>query len=348
MKPIRKFIYFVVEQDPWGGSYMMESLTEELVTGAMAIIDEVDELGGMTRAIDSGMAKLRIEESATRKQARIDSGEEVVVGVNKYIVENEGAVNVLAVDNEASRKKQVDRLADIKASRDQAAVSACLAELAAAASVTGEVPHESNLLELAVKAARLRATVGEISDALRGVWGEHTPTNAVVQGAYSAAYTASPKAGAATDYNALLERIESFSAQEGRRPRILVAKMGQDGHDRGAKVIASGFADLGYDVDVGPLFQTPAEVAQQAIDSDVHVVGISSQAAGHKALVPALIAELKERGAGNMVVICGGVIPPQDHDFLYDSGVTAIFGPGTRILDAAGQVLDAIPIQKAP
>jgi methylmalonyl-CoA mutase len=343
--------------DPWGGSYMMEALTEDLVNGAMEIIDEVEELGGMTKAIESGMAKLRIEEAATKKQARIDAGDEVVVGVNKYRVEQQD-VDVLGVDNEASRAKQVARLADIRASRDAAAVEAALDALrsSAAADSTaadGAIPMEENLLGLAVAAARARATVGEISDALREVWGDHKPTGGVVQGAYSAQFQASAaKEGGGgcgdgeEEYAALAALVEGFSRDEGRRPRILVAKMGQDGHDRGAKVIASGFADLGYDVDVGALFSTPQEVAQQAIDSDVHVVGVSSQAAGHKALVPGLIQELKAAGAGNMVVICGGVIPPQDHQFLYDAGVTAIFGPGTRIVDAAKEVLEAVQEKK--
>ena len=308
------------------------------------MIQEVDDLGGMTKAIESGMAKRRIEESATRKQARIDSGEEVVVGINKYRVETDTAVPVHEVDNAKSRAKQMERLAQVRAARNEEEVAAVLAELreSAALPLDSPVGASSNLLGLAIKAARARATVGEISDALRTVWGEHSPSTEVVQGAYTSAYTASPQEDAASDYAQVLAIIDDFATKEGRRPRILVAKMGQDGHDRGAKVIASGFADLGYDVDVGPLFQTPSEVAQQAIDADVHVVGISSQAAGHKALVPALIEELKAKGAGNMVIICGGVIPPQDHAFLHDCGVTAIFGPGTRIMDAASEVLDAV------
>lgn len=335
--------------DPWGGSYMMEKLTDDLVVGATEIIDEVEALGGMTKAIESGMAKLRIEESATRKQARIDACDEIVVGVNKYAVE-EQAVDVLGVDNEASRRKQIERLVAVREARDDQAVAAALEALReSAALMTASSdgsktvpPMEQNLLGLAVAAARARATVGEISDALRDVWGDHKPSGAVVQGAYSAQFQDCSSSESEEEYGQLAAMIEEFARTEGRRPRILVAKMGQDGHDRGAKVIASGFADLGYDVDVGPLFQTPAEVAQQAIDSDVHVVGISSQAAGHKALVPALVAELKAQGVSNMVIICGGVIPPQDHQFLYDAGVTAIFGPGTRIPDAAKDVLVAI------
>jgi methylmalonyl-CoA mutase len=333
--------------DPWGGSHMMEQLTNELVKGAGEIIDEVEELGGMTQAISSGMAKFRIEESATLKQGRIDSGEEVVVGVNKFVLENEENINVLSIDNAASYASQVARLGQVKENRDEALVASLLEEIRSSAKLAsglGEfnIPDENNLLALSVKAARARATVGEISDAMRDVWGDHVPTNSVVQGAYSSAFMTTSNENSKTDFNSLQANIEQFTSVEGRRPRILVAKMGQDGHDRGGKVIASGFADLGYDVDIGPLFRTPEEVAQQAIDSDVHVIGISSQAAGHKALVPALLDELKKKGAGHMVVVCGGVIPPQDHQFLYDHGVASIFGPGTRIVDAAQEVLDVI------
>uniref|UniRef100_A0A7S2CAL3 methylmalonyl-CoA mutase n=1 Tax=Florenciella parvula TaxID=236787 RepID=A0A7S2CAL3_9STRA len=334
--------------DPWGGSYMMESLTQELADGAMEIIDEVEAMGGMTRAIESGMAKLRIEEAATKKQARIDAGEETVVGVNKYVLENDAGVDVLDIDNEGSRLKQCEKLAKVRFERDNFAVEEALEKLRESAKLgTGgsgtklTVPHEQNLLALSIEAARLRATVGEISDALRDVWGSHVPSNTVVQGAYSATFNAAAS-DAEVEYNELQVKINQFEADEGRRPRILVAKMGQDGHDRGAKVIASGFSDIGYDVDIGPLFQTPDEVAQQAIDSDVHVVGISSQAAGHKALVPLLIEELKKRDAGHIKVICGGVIPPQDYEFLMNVGVAAIFGPGTRITTAATEVLEAI------
>lgn len=334
--------------DPWGGSYMMESLTQELADGAMEIIEEVEAMGGMTRAIESGMAKLRIEEAATKKQARIDAGEETVVGVNKYVLEDDAGVDVLDIDNESSRNKQCENLAKVRFERDNFAVEEALDKLRESAKLgTGgsgnklEVPHELNLLALSIDAARLRATVGEISDALRDVWGSHVPSNTVVQGAYSATFNAAATE-AEVEYNELQVKIQQFEADEGRRPRILVAKMGQDGHDRGAKVIASGFSDIGYDVDIGPLFQTPEEVAQQAIDSDVHVVGISSQAAGHKALVPVLIEELKKRDASHIKVICGGVIPPQDYEFLMGFGVAAIFGPGTRITTAATEVLEAI------
>lgn len=328
--------------DPWGGSYMMETLTDELADAARDIIKEVEELGGMTKAIESGMAKLRIEESATRKQARIDSGEETVVGVNKYKLDQEDAINVLEVDNHQVRATQIGRLQQIKAARDEAAVATAMHNLEQSAKLPadGTIPEAANLLLLSIQAARVRATVGEISDALRRQWGDHVPSSSVVQGAYSNTFSSDSDAEA--EYKAVVQNIETFAEQEGRRPRILVAKMGQDGHDRGAKVIASGFADLGYDVDVGPLFQTPEEVVQQAIDSDVHVIGVSSQAAGHKALVPALVEELQARGVGHMVVICGGVIPPHDFDFLYECGVAAIFGPGTRITDAANQVLGKI------
>jgi len=331
--------------DPWGGSYMMESLTNDLCESAMEIIDEVEELGGMTKAIESGMAKLRIEESATRKQARIDSGQETIVGVNKYMTENEEQVEVLSIDNTQVRQSQVDRLDRIRAERDEAAVEACLEKLRDSAAETSPTSGgEKNLLGLAVEAARCRATVGEISSALEDVWGRHVPTSSVVRGAYSEAYNNSDKAGKdeAAEYHTTLAEVEGFATRQGRRPRLLVAKMGQDGHDRGAKVIASGFADLGFDVDVGPLFSTPEEVARQAIDADVHVIGVSSQAAGHMSLVPALMDVLKAEDAEHILVVCGGVIPPQDHDALYDFGVKAIYGPGTRLTAAAQQLLGVI------
>jgi methylmalonyl-CoA mutase len=324
--------------DPWGGSYMMEKLTNDLVEGAMAIINEVEALGGMTKAIESGMAKLRIEESATKKQARIDSGEEVIVGVNKYRLQNQETVDVLSIDNTAVREKQIARLNKVKSTRNQAAVNEALHKLTEAAASnenTGPGQHPMNLLKLSVEAARARATLGEISSALEQAWGRHTPSTQVVQGAYSATFSSNNQA----EFDQVLKEVEKFAEHEGRRPRLLVAKMGQDGHDRGAKVIASGFSDLGYDVDVGPLFSTPEEVAQQAIDADVHVIGVSSQAAGHKTLVPALIEALKARGGSHIKVICGGVIPPQDYDFLYKAGVANVFCPGTRITSAALEVL---------
>lgn len=334
--------------DPWGGSYLMESLTQELVEAATKVIDEVEELGGMAKAIDSGMAKLRIEESATRKQARIDSREETIVGVNKYTVENADPVEVLSIDNTTVRKKQIKRIEETKAKRDEQAAQECLRKLRESAELeesTGPGKHPMNLLKLSVDAARARCTVGEISDALESVWGRHVPKSSVVSGAYRQSYLHNEDAEA--EYNAVVKEIEEFAEQEGRRPRLLVAKMGQDGHDRGAKVVASGYSDLGFDVDVGPLFSTPEEVARQAVDADVHAVGVSSLAAGHNTLVPALIQALKNENAEHILVFCGGVIPPKDYDFLYKQGVGAIFGPGTRLPVAASQTLKAILKKKA-
>ncbi|CAE7945530.1 Mmut, partial [Symbiodinium sp. KB8] len=331
--------------DPWGGSYMMESLTKELVDSARALIDEVEELGGMAKAIESGMPKLRIEEAAARKQARIDASADVIVGVNKYRLEKEEGVDVLSIDNTSVRTKQVDRLRAIKASRDDAAAKAALAALAESAALTestGSGSHPQNLMKLAIDAARARCTLGEISDALESVWGRHTPRTDVVQGAYKQEYNADGD----DELNHVQRVVDAFVEEEGRRPRIMVAKMGQDGHDRGAKVIASGFADMGFDVDVGPLFQTPEEVAREAVDADVHVVGVSSQAAGHKTLVPQLVAALKAEDAEDVIVVCGGVIPPRDYDFLYEAGAKAIFGPGTRITQAALKVVECIRERK--
>ncbi|KAJ3097319.1 hypothetical protein HDU96_000422 [Phlyctochytrium bullatum] len=317
--------------DPWGGSFMMESLTNELYESALAIVKEVEEMGGMAKAVASGMPKLRIEESAARRQARIDSGKEVIVGVNKYKVPDEQPVDVLAIDNSAVRSQQVNKIKQIKESRDPAKVEAALNALTESAKT-----NEGNLLALSIEAARARCTVGEISYALEKIWGRHNPEIRVVSGAYKTEY------GESDDIGKTLQAVEAFAKKFGRRPRILVAKMGQDGHDRGAKVIASGFADLGFDVDIGPLFQTPAEVARQAIDADVHVVGVSSQAAGHKALVPELIAELKKVGADDKIIVVGGVIPQQDYEFLYNAGVHCIFGPGTKIPVAALEVVQKI------
>ena len=323
----------------------METLTNNLVKEARTIIEEVDGMGGMTKAIESGMAKMRIEESATRKQGRIDSGEDVVVGVNKYVAANPDQVDVLSIDNTTVRQSQIEGIAQSKASRDDARVKAALDALTASASLQGsptsQGTHEGNLLGLAVEAARARCTLGEISLALESVWGRHIATQQVVQGVYKATYNAAGDANSG-EYAEVQELVESFEAKNGRRPRILVAKMGQDGHDRGAKVIASGFSDLGYDVDVGPLFSTPEEVADQAVDADVHVIGVSSQAAGHRTLVPALVAALKERNSEHIKVICGGVIPPKDYDELHAAGAVCIFGPGTRITDAAKKVLESI------
>ncbi|KAG2516805.1 hypothetical protein BBO99_00006532 [Phytophthora kernoviae] len=329
--------------DPWGGSYLMESLTEELFEAAMVVIREVEELGGMAKAIESGMAKLRIEESATKKQARVDSREETIVGVNKYVVENPDKVDVLTIDNTTVRKKQVKRIQETKANRDDSAVQECLQKLrdsAALTESTGPGKHPMNLLNLAVNAARARCTVGEISDALETVWGRHVPKSSVVSGAYRNEFKHNDEAEA--EYNAVVKEIEAFSERFGRRPRMLVAKMGQDGHDRGAKVIASGYSDMGFDVDVGPLFSTPEEIARQAVDADVHCVGVSSLAAGHNTLVPALVKALKDDDAEHILIICGGVIPPKDYDFLYKAGVGAIFGPGTRLPVSALETLRAI------
>ncbi|KAJ3179738.1 hypothetical protein HDU85_004737 [Gaertneriomyces sp. JEL0708] len=317
--------------DPWGGSYMMESLTNDLYEAAYKIIQETEEMGGMAKAVGSGMPKLRIEESAAKRQARIDSGQEVIVGVNKFRVENEEQVDVLSIDNTSVRNSQVNKIEQVKRNRDQAAAQKALDALTESAK-----SNQGNLLALSIDAARARCTVGEITSALEQVWGRHNPTVRVVSGAYKSSY------GSSDEITNTLAVVDEFVNNHGRRPRILVGKMGQDGHDRGAKVIASGFADLGFDVDIGPLFQTPREVAQQAVDADVHVVGVSSQAAGHKTLVPELIKELKNLGAGDKMVVVGGVIPPQDYDFLYKAGVSCIFGPGTKIPIAAREVVAKI------
>ena len=317
--------------DPWGGSYMMESLTKEIADKARELIAEIDELGGMAKAIESGVPKLRIEEAAAKKQARIDRGEDVIVGVNKYRVDSNDAVDVLEIDNEQVREAQLKRLASVRVNRDQSSVDEILAQLTEAAG-----SGEGNLLELAIEATRRRATVGEISDALEKEYGRYVAHAQTVSGVYGAAYENDE------DWKKIEMDINGFVDKHGRRPRMLVAKMGQDGHDRGAKVVATAFADVGFDVDLSPMFSTPAEVARQAIENDVHVVGASSLAAGHKTLVPSLIEELKKQGADDIIVIAGGVIPQQDYDFLYGAGVTLIFGPGTAIPEAARKVLDAV------
>ncbi|WP_299282569.1 methylmalonyl-CoA mutase [uncultured Tateyamaria sp.] len=313
--------------DPLAGSYYVEKLTHDLAEAAWALIEEVEEMGGMTKAVASGMPKLRIEEAAATRQALIDKGDEVIVGVNKFRLEKEDPIDILDIDNAAVRKSQITRLDRIRAERDEAACSAALAALTEAARSDG------NLLEKAVEAARARATVGEISMAMEEVFGRHRAEVKTLAGVYGAAYEGD------AGFAAIQKSVEDFAEAEGRRPRMLVVKMGQDGHDRGAKVIATAFADIGFDVDVGPLFQTPAEAAQDAVDNDVHVVGISSQAAGHKTLAPQLVQALKDAGAEDIIVICGGVIPQQDYQFLYDAGVKAIFGPGTNIPDAAQEIL---------
>ncbi len=317
--------------DPWGGSYMMEHLTNEMAGKARELIAEIDELGGMAAAIESGVPKLRIEEAAAKKQARIDRGEDVIVGVNKFQIDEQDVVDILEIDNEQVRKAQLSRLSDIRAARDDKAVAAALSALTEAAQ-----SGQGNLLALAVEATRCRATVGEISDALEQIFGRFTANSQTVSGVYGAAYKGD------ADWEKISMDIDAFVAAHGRRPRMLVAKMGQDGHDRGAKVVATAFADVGFDVDLSPMFSTPSEVARQAIENDVHAVGASSLAAGHKTLVPELIEALREQGADDIIVIAGGVIPAQDYDFLMKSGVTLIFGPGTPIPDAARKVLDAI------
>jgi methylmalonyl-CoA mutase len=317
--------------DPLAGSYYIESLTHELVEAARGLIDEVESLGGMTKAVDSGMPKLRIEEAAAQRQARIDRGEEVIIGVNKYQLEVEPEVEVLDIDNSSVRAAQIAKLVAVRENRDTVACEAALAALKAGAEGDSE-----NLLALAVDAARARATVGEISSAVEAVCGRHTAQHRSISGVYSAAYEGDDT------FMAIQQDVNTFAETHGRRPRMLVVKMGQDGHDRGAKVIATAFADLGFDVDVGPMFQTPEEAAQQAIENDVHVIGVSSQAAGHKTLVPQLIAALRQADAGEILVICGGVIPPKDYEVLKDEGVAAVFGPGTNIPEAAASVLALI------
>ena len=317
--------------DPLAGSYYVESLTNDLIEEARRLIDEVEDMGGMTRAVESGMPKLRIEEAAAQRQARIDRGDEVIVGVNKYRAEQEEAVEIRDIDNTEVRKAQIARLEKVRTDRDEEACHAALTRLTEAArNETG------NLLELALDAARERATVGEISDALEDVYGRYRAMTRSISGVYGAAYENDE------DFQSIWAEVEAFAKAEGRRPRMLVCKLGQDGHDRGAKVIATGFADIGFDVDIGPLFQTPEEAVREAIENDVHVVGISSQAAGHKTLVPQVVEGLKAEGAADIIVICGGVIPPQDYDMLRDAGVSAIYGPGTNIVQAAREVLEKI------
>ena len=317
--------------DPWAGSYMMERLTQEMADKAWAIIEEVDAMGGMTRAVESGWAKLRIEASAAEKQARIDSGRDVIVGVNKFKLDKEDPVEILEIDNVAVRDNQIARLKSIRASRNEARVRQTLEALTSAAR-----ERAGNLLELSIAAMRERATVGEVSDALEQVWGRHRANSQEVSGVYAGAYESQES------WAALQSDIAAFATEHGRRPRVMIAKLGQDGHDRGAKVVASAFADLGFDVDVGPLFQTPEECARQAIENDVHAVGVSTLAAGHKTLVPAIVRALREQGANDIIVFVGGVVPQQDYAFLYEAGVKGIYGPGTPIPDSARDVLNQI------
>jgi len=317
--------------DPWAGSYYIERLTHELAHSAWKLIEEVEGLGGMAKAIETGIPKMRIEEAAARRQACIDAGRDVIVGVNAYAANEEPVIPVLDIDNDAVRASQIRRLEQLKRERDPAAVRTSLAQLEKCAA-TGE----GNLLECAVDAARKRATLGEISSALEKVWGRYAATTRTIAGVYAG------ESKNAAEFQKAQQMVKDFEKAEGRRPRIMIAKMGQDGHDRGAKVVATAYADIGFDVDMGPLFQTPAEAARQAAESDVHVVGVSSLAAGHKTLVPQLIAELKKLGREDIVVIVGGVIPPQDYDFLYQAGAAGIFGPGTVIPIAAQKILEVL------
>ena len=317
--------------DPWAGSYMMEKLTQDMADAAWKIIEEVEAMGGMVKAVDSGWAKLKIEAAAAEKQARIDSGRDVIVGVNKYKLQTEDAIEARDIDNVAVRDGQIARLKTIKAGRDSAGVQAALAALTVAAE-----NNTGNLLDLCIQAMRLRATVGEVSDALESVYGRHRADTQKVTGVYAAAYDS------AEGWENLKTEINAFAQAQGRRPRVMISKLGQDGHDRGAKVVATAFADLGFDVDMGPLFQTPEECARQAIENDVHAVGVSTLAAGHKTLVPAIIEELKKQGADDIIVFVGGVIPKQDYEMLYEAGVKGIYGPGTPIPASAKDVLEQI------
>ena len=317
--------------DPWAGSYYVETLTDEIAKKAWALIEEVEELGGMTKAIEEGIPKLRIEEAAARKQARIDSGQDIIVGVNKYRLEKEDPLHILDVDNQMVRRQQIERLEQIKATRDTQKVNECLTKLTESAT-TGE----GNLLELAVEAARNRATLGEISDALETIFGRYKAQIKSFSGVYSKEIKND------VSFEKAKQLANDFAKLEGRRPRIMIAKMGQDGHDRGAKVVATGYADVGFDVDIGPLFQTPAEAAKQAVENDVHILGVSSLAAGHKTLVPQVIEELKNYGREDIMVIVGGVIPAQDYQYLFDCGAVAVFGPGTKISEAAIKILEVL------
>ncbi|MBN34979.1 MAG: methylmalonyl-CoA mutase [Rhodospirillaceae bacterium] len=316
--------------DPLGGSYYVEALTASLVNEAQGLIDEVEAMGGMTKAIEAGMPKLRIEESAARRQARVDRGEEVIVGVNKYQADDPQQVDVRDIDNTAVRESQIARLEAIRASRDETTCQAALSAL------TEGAKGEGNLLALSIEAARARATVGEISDAMESVFTRHRAVTRSISGVYGAAWEGDE------DFQAIRADVEAFASEQGRRPRMLVVKLGQDGHDRGAKVIATAFADIGFDVDVGPLFQTPEEAARQAIENDVHIIGVSTQAAGHKTLVPQLIAALADQGATDIRVVVGGVVPPQDYAMLNEAGVSAVYGPGTNIPKAAAEILDLV------
>jgi methylmalonyl-CoA mutase len=328
--------------DPWAGSFYVEKLTHDIAQKAWELIQEVEELGGMTKAIEAGIPKLRIEEAAARKQARIDSGEDIIVGVNKYRLDKEDPISTLEVDNQTVRNQQIERLNKVKTERDSEKVNQTLANLTEAARMWSKDSKDSllhgnnNLLALAVKAARERATLGEISDALEAVYGRYKAQIKSFSGVYSKEIKDD------SSFSKARELADKFAEQDGRRPRIMIAKMGQDGHDRGAKVVATGYADVGFDVDIGPLFQTPQEAAKQAVENDVHILGVSSLAAGHKTLVPQVIEELKKYGRDDIMVVVGGVIPKQDYQYLFDAGAMAVFGPGTRISDAAIQILEIL------
>ncbi|MFW5883298.1 MAG: methylmalonyl-CoA mutase family protein, partial [Verrucomicrobiota bacterium] len=315
--------------DPWGGSYYVEALTHALKNRAWAHIQEVEELGGMAKAIETGLPKMRIEEAAARRQARIDSGRETIVGVNKYRLEKEDPLEILDVDNTAVREAQLRRLARLREERDESKVRAALEKITKCAA--GEI--KGNLLELGVEAAQARASLGEISDAMEKIFGRHQAVIRSISGVYSSEY------GKQDEITAVRDLTDKFEETEGRRPRIMIAKMGQDGHDRGAKVVATAYADMGFDVDVGPLFQTPAETARQAVENDVHVVAMSSLAAGHKTLLPQLVSELDKLGRSDIIVVAGGVIPAQDYQFLLDNGASAIFGPGTIVTESARRMM---------
>jgi methylmalonyl-CoA mutase len=317
--------------DPWGGSYYIEKLTDEIAQKAWTLIEEVEAMGGMTKAIEAGIPKLRIEEAAARKQARIDSGQDLIIGVNKYRLAQEDPLHILDVDNQKVRAQQLEQLADLKAKRDAQKVAECLQQLTECART-----EQGNLLEIAIEAARARATLGEISDALERVYGRYKAQIKTFSGVYSKEIKDD------ASFEKAKQLADAFAVQEGRRPRIMIAKMGQDGHDRGAKVVATGYADVGFDVDIGPLFQTPAEAAKQAVENDVHILGVSSLAAGHKTLVPQVIEELKRYGREDIMVIVGGVIPAQDYQFLFDAGAVAVFGPGTKISEAAISILEIL------
>ncbi|MFM2264974.1 MAG: hypothetical protein RLZ77_392 [Bacteroidota bacterium] len=317
--------------DPWGGSYYIEKLTDEIAQKAWTLIEEVEAMGGMTKAIEAGIPKLRIEEAAARKQARIDSGQDLIIGVNKYRLAQEDPLHILDVDNQKVRAQQLEQLADLKTKRDAKKVAECLQQLTECART-----EQGNLLEIAIEAARARATLGEISDALERVYGRYKAQIKTFSGVYSKEIKDD------ASFEKAKQLADAFAVQEGRRPRIMIAKMGQDGHDRGAKVVATGYADVGFDVDIGPLFQTPAEAAKQAVENDVHILGVSSLAAGHKTLVPQVIEELKRYGREDIMVIVGGVIPAQDYQFLFDAGAVAVFGPGTKISEAAISILEIL------